>query len=600
VFYLVDFTMPKSRKTSKSTIKTPGGFYDDKVRLANAPHVRVWQGERRMKKGSPARKSKANMLSNRQTLEYLIAFLPNEVRDAATANLEATLPRYNEARSSDPHPLVDQPMMMKLPLSFVRKIFANTGYALVTSDERKSMCKNNMLGVELACIMDVIAERVLINTDKCGSIPAITTVKDKEKLDSKRDHEFRRLVGYSPGTTYFRDSHRRNDRFLKTCWLKHDKDSGTVHDGSYVRHIMSTVFIVKRPAAQNGDQRITSTDATIKTINARQVHTSHPDSPFLMVDNYKLPGEVGRKSHAVSDPYAEHERAFYRGALSRSTTNKTGCRRYVKGAHFHSNPADTSAKAGGKAFVLEPKKGETVKLFVAVEDEGSNVIEKSVITVRNTVNHGYLQKIVNLGNIVVQKKPVSARSKSGDDGTMATIGQSYNFGGEHTYVLTDDIDQGMLDDISIAARRENDLHFPVEAQAIRNAFPTPPPQSLGGIHGLAQSLILSVDLCNAPHVDPSDVTYGISTWASNDPAALTNWLFVFPDIIVEDPKTGEFHCGLVVELGHGVQIAWDGRVIRHCTAKTRFAHKSAHAFSLFMTSNGQLCKLKFDQLPLPK
>ena len=102
-----------------------------------------------------------------------------------------------------------------------------------------------------------------------------------------------------------------------------------------------------------------------------------------------------------------------------------------------------------------------------------------------------------------------------------------------------------------------------------------------------KTMIFTIDLRNASHYDVNDMKYSLSIWASDDPDKLRGkWFFVLPNVKVA-LSNGTVHHGLIIVLDHGIQILWDGRVLRHCTA---FCDKSdadgAHAFSIFKTANG--------------
>jgi hypothetical protein len=62
------------------------------------------------------------------------------------------------------------------------------------------------------------------------------------------------------------------------------------------------------------------------------------------------------------------------------------------------------------------------------------------------------------------------------------------------------------------------------------------------------------------------LTNCVAVWASNDENGLKNWYFVFPNIMIY--ANGCWYKGLVVQLLNGVEMEWDGWILRHCTLKT--------------------------------
>jgi hypothetical protein len=53
---------------------------------------------------------------------------------------------------------------------------------------------------------------------------------------------------------------------------------------------------------------------------------------------------------------------------------------------------------------------------------------------------------------------------------------------------------------------------------------------------------------------------------------------------------GHWYKGLVVKLLNGVEMEWDGQILRHCTSKTGWKG-DANAYSFFTRGNGKLPKL---------
>ena len=84
------------------------------------------------------------------------------------------------------------------------------------------------------------------------------------------------------------------------------------------------------------------------------------------------------------------------------------------------------------------------------------------------------------------------------------------------------------------------------------------------------------------------LTNCVAVWASNDENGLKNWYFVFPNIMIY--ANGYWYKGLVVQLLNGVEMEWDGWILRHCTLKTGWKG-DANAYSFFTRGNEKLLVL---------
>jgi superfamily II DNA helicase RecQ len=82
------------------------------------------------------------------------------------------------------------------------------------------------------------------------------------------------------------------------------------------------------------------------------------------------------------------------------------------------------------------------------------------------------------------------------------------------------------------------------------------------IHGPGSSIMMSRNLGNASHLDVNDKSYSVTIWAEEKKDLAENWFYVMPNV----KYNGSL--GVVVRLSHGTVIAWDGRLIRHCTTVT--------------------------------
>lgn len=85
---------------------------------------------------------------------------------------------------------------------------------------------------------------------------------------------------------------------------------------------------------------------------------------------------------------------------------------------------------------------------------------------------------------------------------------------------------------------------------------------MGGSKGLAPSGDISIDLGNESHNDVYDLCRAISTWVEVVEGKATGWYYLMPNVSIDgDPRP------VAIELGTGVTIAWDGRIVSHCSSK---------------------------------
>lgn len=84
---------------------------------------------------------------------------------------------------------------------------------------------------------------------------------------------------------------------------------------------------------------------------------------------------------------------------------------------------------------------------------------------------------------------------------------------------------------------------------------------------------LTINFANEAHYDTNDECPGFAIWHSNhayhprSPTknhAIENWYFLFPDMQIF--VNGEWHNGVAIPIFPGTAVAWDGRLLRHCTA----------------------------------
>ena len=99
---------------------------------------------------------------------------------------------------------------------------------------------------------------------------------------------------------------------------------------------------------------------------------------------------------------------------------------------------------------------------------------------------------------------------------------------------------------------------------------------------------------NENHVDPKDGgAQGMTVWHEwkprKDKVKVSNWYFLFPDIRVF--VDGTSRNGLAIPLCHGAVISWDGRCLRHCTAKPNIQGKNSKVFGTYFGAHQQVLEV---------
>jgi hypothetical protein len=90
---------------------------------------------------------------------------------------------------------------------------------------------------------------------------------------------------------------------------------------------------------------------------------------------------------------------------------------------------------------------------------------------------------------------------------------------------------------------------------------------------------------NENHVDPKDAGAQCMTiWHKK--GKVSNWYFLFPDVRIF--VDGRIRKGLAIPLHHGTVVSWDGRYMRHCTAKPKLEGKNARVHGTYFGAQQQV------------
>jgi hypothetical protein len=218
---------------------------------------------------------------------------------------------------------------------------------------------------------------------------------------------------------------------------------------------------------------------------------------------------------------------------------------------------------------------EPIELRVILDD-GSQSIVKAV----NLNFEGKVMEQLIISGTKLSNSKGNARQKSGDNGEMFGIGRRAG-GGKHgfnttpMFALSDpeskSYDKKFTESFCVAARSFSKMvktYFPnlsMKYKEIEKKNDIDINWQLGGHLGICASADISVNLCNAEHVDCHDGHSGISMWLEKKIGDAKNWYLLLPSTYDgNDPDKKP----LAIKLFHGITVIWDGRVVRHCTAKT--------------------------------
>jgi hypothetical protein len=201
------------------------------------------------------------------------------------------------------------------------------------------------------------------------------------------------------------------------------------------------------------------------------------------------------------------------------------------------------------------------------------VSNTTIMEIGRRDDESVMNSIRLMGGGLSKCKPTDARKKEKHNGSMTTFGKS-KWSKSGYYRIPKDFDVALSKD---ASRRVTDAWkatYPLVMESIelsffgarkaairKEEFVEDNDQTEG-----ARVIIFTIDLRNPSHFDVYDLKYSLSTWASDNPEKFKGkWFFVLPNVRVE-LADGQVYDGLVIVLDDSVEMLWDGRVLRHCTA----------------------------------
>ena len=311
-------------------------------------------------------------------------------------------------------------------------------------------------------------------------------------------------------------------------------------------------------------------------------------------------------------------RKKYRDSLNSSGSRKINGRHFVEGAHYHK--LDDERLACCK--IIDPRKNGNIDLRIGVHEtytklkrkvvavplefgdgdehlfgieessflkyDGTRMQEETVVQIRDVLCKENVASLKVLNDnayeaateeIRVSGPKGSCRCESGDLGLMVPLGNSLVdrlSPDTRTYAATE---RGTnLPATAAAATGIANQYFPGHLRAIQqtekevgieeaDCFLQENIDSKKSPDQRAPSCIIcSCNLQNASHYDPNDATVGLAIWTClHGEDGVGNWYFILPNVIGYN-EDGSVYQGIAIRLYHGIAIAWDGRVLRHCTS----------------------------------
>ena len=302
---------------------------------------------------------------------------------------------------------------------------------------------------------------------------------------------------------------------------------------------------------------------------ARQVPDSHPEAPLLP------PNEIanedvqdGLKPGMVKYNNLQDARTMY-NAYKMQKHSKFKRRKYCKGSKF-------SELLGNDYLLLDNVVGDIEVDVETTDATGKKVTVKSLIKIRDilsvpeTQDTDLAQSLFDLSTTLIPDKG-NCRRNVGDEGEMYALGIRRE---NETYAPTKKR-LAQIGTVSYMVSRWMKRNLPDLFQEIEDAEKAKGNRPSPLKHGPGVTLVCTKNLANAPHVDPHDTSRSVTFWVQDGNAGF--WYFIFPNVTVNGKK------GLVVKLRNGIVIEWDGRIIRHCTAKPSVS-KYTHVFAFFFGS----------------
>ena len=158
----------------------------------------------------------------------------------------------------------------------------------------------------------------------------------------------------------------------------------------------------------------------------------------------------------------------------------------------------------------------------------------------------------------ISTKIGNARRKSKDLGTMVVLGWRSPSFNQVEYASNRSV-KGLVETMENVTEHFRHLFPDVVREISTRSFPSR--KKIPRLKRCAASeMIVSKDLVNACHIDVNDKSYSVTTWLENIPGQTKGKYFILPFTSRDGKKS------LVFPIVDGQSIAWDGRVLKHCSS----------------------------------
>lgn len=557
---------PKCKKKPSQTRKY-GGSKD--VQLANQVREVYKEDEALIKR------SRLSGLSMYVIIDELLKIVPPNIRKDIKKALNLAI---------DKGEVPDRDMTYGnnlIPVKEINDVLSDFGFQLVKPEDSKGLNGYYEMGMLVTGVAKRILEQDITDEPKGRFntyVPHYVTTDDRKQLKDSYDVDYETCIAVREGVAEYEWS-LTSDICGKTATIRFNRATGKVDtDGdSILKREYETLFV----------HNIEHDKATPRVyFEAVQLSDYDEQTPLLP------PDIIDRD--IVQDPYSKESREKSFNRILNNNTNMTGGRCYDKTAHYKEVLKAKELNKREPCIIDPPTDGTRIKIRIAHLAKDGSVANTTIMEIGRRNDKGVMKSIRDMGGGLRKCRIPNAREIEGHDGTMTTFGKS-KWSRDKTYKIPTTFDINLS---KVASRRVTDAWketYPLvmesiklsllsarEAEVMNEEFNEDTKHTEG-----TNVFIFTMNLRNASHYDVNDLKYSISTWASDNPDKFKGkWFFVLPNVRVE--LTDEtIYDGLIIVLDDSVEILWDGRVLRHCTAFCDDDElDDANAFSFFATGNG--------------
>lgn len=297
----------------------------------------------------------------------------------------------------------------------------------------------------------------------------------------------------------------------------------------------------------------------------------HPD-----IYQEKLPKKVGKRkfddTETAVDP-KKRKGVYEERTAGSSSTLRENSRKYTAGSRYD------NFLYGQDVDVIDIRKDHKTSLTLAVELESGEVTKIKISDASGDA--ALLDSVTEIGECLkLEEATVRKPAEVGDSGKMFGIGFCGLTKKEYAITRKGKALRQRIAKMTPLAKKYLFEHYSREIKEIQAAEKAARKKKRpkAELRGLVSALFVSIDLANAAHVDFRDIAPSIGIWTESHPGNAVNWYFLFPRV------------GIAVKLFHGCVISWDGRVLHHCTSKTKNVGvaKGKHVYSaMFGCTKGE-------------